>query len=286
MTKIINKVNEDIEKIIKKNKSELNTALIKPIHPQHKFSSNGLYCFIGKMGSGKTYYIMKHILLSERLFEKPYYNLIVFCSTSNGLDKTVLAFKDSIKTPILFINDSELLNFLEEHVREKMRYYSIYRFVMSNFKKPDDNMKELIMKYNLNTKEKMIKFIVNELNRYQTNRYPLNCLVVLDDFANNELLTNRKSKLIPYFTKTRHYNITFIIAVQTVKFIPKNIKRMITDCVIYGGMSEDDFISLMKELAHPWNNERLFEEYKNKMQTGEHIKMIMNLSAPEYSYED
>ena len=77
MTKIINKVNEDIEKIIKKNKSELNTALIKPIHPQHKFSSNGLYCFIGKMGSGKTYYIMKHILLSERLFERPYYNLIV-----------------------------------------------------------------------------------------------------------------------------------------------------------------------------------------------------------------
>ena len=157
---------------------------------------------------------------------------------------------------------------------------------MSNFKKPDDNMKELIMKYNLNTKEKIIKFIVNELNRYQVNTYPLNCLVVLDDFANNELLTNRKSKLIPYFTKTRHYNITFIIAVQTIKFIPKNIKRMITDCVIYGGLSEDDFLSLMKELAHPWNNERLFEEYKNKMKTGDHIKLIMNLSAPDYSYED
>ena len=61
MTKIINEVNADIDKIIKKNKAELNTALIKPIHPQHQFSSNGLYCFIGKMGSGKTYYIMKHM---------------------------------------------------------------------------------------------------------------------------------------------------------------------------------------------------------------------------------
>ena len=138
MTKIINEVNADIDRIIKKNKAELNTALIKPIHPQHQFSSNGLYCFIGKM------YIMKHILLSERLFEKPYYNLIVFCSTSNGLDKTVLAFKDNIKTPIMFINDTELLDFLEAHVKEKMRYYSIYRFVMSNFKKPDDNMKQMI----------------------------------------------------------------------------------------------------------------------------------------------
>ena len=107
--KAIKDVDEQIHKIINKNKKELDTALIKPIHTAHPFSSNGMYCFIGKPGSGKTYYIMKHILLSERLFEKPYYNLIVFCSTSNGLDKTVLAFKDQIKTPILFISDNCLL---------------------------------------------------------------------------------------------------------------------------------------------------------------------------------
>ena len=120
MTTIIKQVDDDINKIIKRNSKELQTALIKPIHKNHPFSSNGLYLFIGKMGSGKTYYIMKHILLSERLFKKPYYNLIVFCSTSNGLDKTVLAFKDKIKTPILFINDSELLDFLDRHIKEKM----------------------------------------------------------------------------------------------------------------------------------------------------------------------
>ena len=82
MTNIIKEVNNEIDKVIKKNKKELDTALIKPIHKQHPFSSNGLYCFLGKPGSGKTYYILKHILLSEKLFEKPYYSLIVFCSTS------------------------------------------------------------------------------------------------------------------------------------------------------------------------------------------------------------
>ena len=46
MTKIIQEVNSDIKKIIEKNKAELNTSLIKPIHPQHQFSSNGLYCFL------------------------------------------------------------------------------------------------------------------------------------------------------------------------------------------------------------------------------------------------
>ena len=92
----------------------------------------------------KTYYILKHILLSEKLFNKPYYNLIVFCSTSNGLDKTVLAFKDKIKTPLVFLSDTELLPFLEEHVKQKMRYYSMYRFVMNNFENPDDTMNEII----------------------------------------------------------------------------------------------------------------------------------------------
>ena len=284
MASIINEVNDEIDKVIRKNKQELNTALIKPIHKQHQFSSNGLYCFLGKPGSGKTYYIMKHILLSEKLFEKPYYNLIVFCSTSNGLDKTVMAFKDKIKTPLLFINDTELLDFLEQHVQAKMRYYSIYRYVMSDFKKPDETMQEIIRMNGLNTKTKIIKYIANELNKYQTNRYPLNCLVVLDDFANNELLTNRKSKLHTYFTKTRHYNITFIIAVQTVKFVPKNVKRMLTDCVLYGGISEEDFIGLMKELSHPWNINRLFEEYKQNC-AKEHVKLILNLSVPAYTFD-
>ena len=97
MTKEIEEVNKEIKQVLNKNKRELETALIKPIHPKHQFSSNGLYLFFGKPGSGKTFYVLKHILLSEKLFEKPYYNLIVFCSTSNGLDKTVLAFKDKIK---------------------------------------------------------------------------------------------------------------------------------------------------------------------------------------------
>ena len=176
----------------------------------------------------------------------------------------MLAFKDKIKTPMLFINDSELMDFLAEHVKEKMRYYSIYKFVMNNFKRLDELMSSLILQHGLNTKDKLVKFVANEFNRYQTNRYLLNCLVVLDDFANNDLLTNRKSPLHTYFTKTRHHNITFIIAVQTVKFIPKNVKRMLSDVVIYGLLSEEDFVGLMKELPIGWNIDKLYQEYKDK----------------------
>lgn len=284
MSNEIKQVDKEIQKVLKKNKKELDTALIRPMHPSHQFSSNGLYLMIGKPGSGKTFFVLKHILLSERLFEKTYYNLIVFCSTSNGLDKTVLAFKDKIKTPILFLNDSDLLNFLEEHVKEKMRYYSMYRYVMNNFKNPDETMQNIINQNGLHSRLKLVKYIAGEFNKYNTNRYPLNCLVVLDDFANNELLTDKKSKLHTYFTKCRHYNLTFIIAVQTVKFVPKNVKRMATDCVIYGGLSEDDFMCLLKELSHPWNTKQLYEKYKVEG-SKEHAKLILNLSAPSFEFD-
>ena len=184
----------------------------------------------------------------------------MFCSTSNGFDKTVLAFKDKINTPMLFINDKELKGFIDEHMKEKMRYYSIYKFVMNNFNKHDDHMKSLIIHHRLSTKEKIIKFVTNEFNLYQTNRYPLNCLVVLDDFTNNQLLINHKSPLHTYFTKTRHHNnIIFIITVQIVKFVAKNVKRMLSDVMIYGLLFEEGFIGIMKELPISWNIGKLYQ---------------------------
>ena len=60
--KAIKDVDEQIHKIINKNKKELDTALIKPIHTAHPFSSNGMYCFIGKPGSGKTLYYETYII--------------------------------------------------------------------------------------------------------------------------------------------------------------------------------------------------------------------------------
>ena len=47
MTKEIEEVNKEIKQVLNKNKRELETALIKPIHPKHQFSSNGLYLFFG-----------------------------------------------------------------------------------------------------------------------------------------------------------------------------------------------------------------------------------------------
>ena len=66
---IFHEVDELLEKARKKNAKELSMALIKPMTKQYPFATNGLYLFSGSMGSGKSYEIMRHILISERLFD-------------------------------------------------------------------------------------------------------------------------------------------------------------------------------------------------------------------------
>ncbi len=61
-----------IEDSLKKNNKELQSALIKPLWKEYPFSTNGVYFFIGKMGSGKSYEIWKHIMMTEQLNGKPF----------------------------------------------------------------------------------------------------------------------------------------------------------------------------------------------------------------------
>ena len=86
---------------MKKNQKEIEAALMKPLHPSYPFSTNGIYFLIGKPGAGKSYWIWKHILITERLFKHPYYQKIIFCSISGKMDKTAEAMSKNLKTPIV-----------------------------------------------------------------------------------------------------------------------------------------------------------------------------------------
>jgi len=113
---------------------------IEPLSPEWPFSTNGIYFFCGKMGSGKTYTIMKHILVSERLFDEPYYDTIIFTSTSGTLDKTVGAMKKDVRTSITYVKDSDLMEYLKTYIEWKMFFYAVMRFVNSGGTDIDDIM--------------------------------------------------------------------------------------------------------------------------------------------------
>lgn len=284
MNSIEHDVNNIIKSVVKRNSAELDMALIRPLSNDYKFSTNGLYIFCGKMGSGKTLEIIKHILITDRMNNGDgYYNLIVFCSTSGGLDKTVQAFLPKIKTPIAFVPDSSLLQFLNAHIKMKKKYYSLYKYVNSEGKKIDDEFKRLIDKHKLDNDEKKLLYVAQKMMKYNTTKYPLNLLLVLDDFAGHPLINRPDNELCRILTKTRHYNITCILAVQSTKFVIKNLKRICTDLVLWKGVSWDDFYNLMRELPHNFDMKRVWEEYRKL--SDPHSKLVMNIYSGFYEIQ-
>ena len=244
MTLTIKQVEESIKTTLQKNQRDIEMALIKPLSPEYPFSSNGIYFLIGKMGAGKSYFIWRHIMITEKLFKKPYYSKIIFCSTSGKLDKTAEILSKNVKTSIEYIKEDDLMDYLKRHLRRKLKYYALVKHVLSRMKEANEEMTRLIDKYSLDEIEDRIVYIANKLVKYNTTSYPYNTLLILDDAASSPLLKNGNSELCRLLTKTRHYNLTCIIAVQTLRFVHLNVKRLATDIIMYSGFSRNDFESM------------------------------------------
>ena len=158
--------------------------------------------------------------MCERIRDKPYYDLILFCSTSGSMDKTSETFAKHSKTPIKYLKEHELLPFLNRHLRRKNKCYALIKHVLSKFAETDDEMSRIIHKYSLTDLDDRVRYIAMKLRDYgvslktdddgkitEINPYPFNTLLILDDFAASPLLTKKDSPLVRMLTKTRHYNL-------------------------------------------------------------------------------
>ena len=283
MSRLIKQVESLIKTTLKKNEKEIEGALIKPLSPDYPFSTNGIYFLIGKPGSGKTYWLWKHIMITEKLFKHPYYNKIIFCSTSGKADKTSEVLSKNIKTKINYVSEDELMNYLKKHIKRKTKYYAMVKHVLSKLKETSEEMARLINKHSLFDIEDRIAYISNKLVKYNTTAYPYHTLIILDDCAGSDLLKNGNSEFIRLLTKTRHYNLTCIMAFQTLRFVHLNAKRMATDIICYSGFSKEDFSSLLMQTNNNLDVKSTVNEYLQH--DDPHDKFIMNITAGEYYFE-
>jgi hypothetical protein len=123
------------------------------------------------MGSGKINDILKHLLISDHLGPKGtlFYSKIVYSGSVIEDDETNSTFLKALKTPIVQIPPNNLMQFLNEHIRVKKKYYAIYKFVMNDFKEPNHIMKRIIEKHKLDF------FKTSRVNiNSNTNRPPIN----------------------------------------------------------------------------------------------------------------
>ena len=292
-SKLFNEVDSIMTKQIKKNQDVINNSKIEPLTDDYLFATNGTYFLCSKMGGGKTYWIMKHILITERLFNQPYYDTIIFTSTSGTLDKTVSSMASQIQTPINYVSDVELIPYLEKHLRNKMKFYAVMEFINSDGEEMNDLMVRIIEKYKLFKYYKgkkvydikrIIMYCRAKMEKYAFHNYPSNTLLILDDFAGHELIKKVDSPLAKIMTKVRHYHLTVIIACQTWRFINLNLKRLCSDIVIGTGFSMEDFQKMIQQTPSGQNWKELWEQYKNL--PSKHSKLIIHCVAGNVEFEE
>ena len=313
-----------MNEIARKNKDQLNAAQIVPLHPDWRFSTNGLYLMLATAGCGKSRFIIKHILMSERLFPEPYYSQIVYCSTSGELDKTISTYLNSkiIKTPLVEVPDTQLMSFLAKHLKRKQKYYSMMDYIQSGFKNVNKTLDRSIEKHRLKymikakgkklpahimdnmpqysnstmhnnqidttaviekiNKPKLLGWITKKMHQYGYTKPVVPLLVILDDFAGHSLIENKRTPLAKMMTKCRHYSCTFIVAVQTAKYVIKDIRRQSTDIVVWAGLPEEDFIQLFKEIQFSYDVDALWEEYRQLQCQKDHL--ILNCKAHSHQF--
>jgi hypothetical protein len=238
---VVSDVNRILANRIKKESREFKATTIKPLTPNYLFSSNVIMFFCGKMGTGKSYSIIKHILITERLFKTPHYDLIIYTSTSISMYKIIESLKQDIRTDILHLPDSDLLQFLQKHIKRKAKFYAQVKFIIKDFKKPNKQVFHILRMHgflkasvDLTHPEKitkdslefnrLYKYILFKFEAYGFHTYPSNTLLDLFDFAGHPLIKKEESPLAKIFTKTRHYNLSVILVCQSWRFINRNLK--------------------------------------------------------------
>lgn len=282
--KAFDAIERDFEKTQKKDKY-LKYSLLKPIHDKYPFAQNGICAFIANVGSGKTYNYLKLMKQQEVLFDDAFFELIVICSTSSKFDATVKAFKPLIKkSKIIAIKDTDLLDFLNKYMRRLLKFNALNKY-MTDKKDIDEELKRIADKHKLKLDskkvkdvERVIKYVVQKIEKYGWRSFPHRMLLIMDDFASHPLLRSKENELPRLLKKLRHFFINVIICVQTVKSIPKDLKRTLSDLVIFGGISKEDFYDLMREIPlGPYDIDELFKQYKTL--TNKHSTMRFHLTA-------
>ena len=256
------KVREIMEDVQKKSSDDLDFEKIEPFDEECKFGKNGLWLFIGPQGSGKTHKLLETILYTELCYEKPYFDNIIFCSTSEQLDKTLDAFKKKIKTKIEFVPEDKLLERIKNHIKRKAKFYSMMKFIKSKGQESDETMIRLAKKHKLFDIKKTSKYIKKKIEDYGHPAYPAPLLLIMDDFLGSQMLESKMSEMVKLLTKCRHNNITCIIAQQSTKGIGRTVRRLASDCCLWRGFGEDDFMDFTKEFNMSFGRKELYDIYR------------------------
>ena len=197
-----------------KRSKYLGAGLLKPISEHYLFTNAGLYLLIGSIGSGKSYFISRHILYTDQLVnestgEKGFYRSIIIITLGSKSDETTESFLRGLKNSnIVKVQESQAIVFLNELFRAKRKYYALYKAFMSNLKDLDDEAQRIFQEHSFRTDLKIVgkmkqndrrnplTYNVKKFVEYEAFYVPIRTLIILNNEAGSSLIQKRNSDLI------------------------------------------------------------------------------------------
>ena len=227
-----------INDAIQKHSKNLVTES-KLLIPETNIYTNSLNIYVGPQGCGKSYSIMKDVLKISLI--DPNVHLIIYIN--NTEDETVNSIKSLIKIPFISITRDKA----EEFVKELLKFKNIYNNIIKEdcVNEVDYESKQLLFN----------KLYINDFSRTH-----LNTLIILDDTSQSELLKN-KSYFNDLFTKCRHIQCSFFLAIQYWRSLNTNIKSNASTIYIFSGYSKQQFNYITYQLPLNMSSDELYQIY-------------------------
>ena len=132
--------------------------------------------------------------------------------------------------------------------------------------------------------------MVKKFVEYEAFYYPIRTLIILDDAAGSSLIQKRNSDLIKMIKTSRHLHATFIISVQTTSDSVKDLKRIITDLVIWKNVSNSYMEKVLSDIPLPVipgvQNTKEYILRLNSQLADKRSRVIINLVSNSISLEN
>jgi hypothetical protein len=162
------------------------------------------------------------------------------------------------------VPEEHAVDFLKKLFQSKTRFYALNRAFMSNLKDMDEEAHRIFDKHKLVKEPRIAKdlekhdkrnpynYIFNKFMKNQTFEYPSRTLVILDDAAGSALIQNHLAPIVKIIKTCRHVHATFILSAQTVRDSIKDLKRVVSDIVLFKNVPIADVEKVLKEASFPY----------------------------------
>lgn len=148
---------------------------------------------------------------------------------------------------------------------EAVKYYNKYQEVFKKFMKLNDN--EL---HKLNDEELSMLAENNFENNLEKPPMYVNFIILDDLLGGKGFSSSKRSKLMNYFIKNRHHGVCFMIAVQSMRGVPREI-RLNTNVFFLGKFANSKIIC-----------EDCYEEISNVMKLEDFMKLYEKSIEDKY----